>query len=72
MYKRQDWERLSARWRGQLDARIAYLTRLRDSLTGCIGCGCLSMKTCPLYNPNDVVGESGAGPVILDREGVPN
>lgn len=67
-----DWERLSARWRGQLDARIAYLTRLRDSLTGCIGCGCLSMKTCPLYNPNDVVGESGAGPVILDREGVPN
>ena len=67
-----DWERLSARWRGQLDARIAYLTRLRDSLTGCIGCGCLSMKTCPLYNPDDVVGESGAGPVILDREGVPN
>ena len=42
------------------------------TLTGCIGCGCLSMKTCPLYNPNDVVGESGAGPVILDREGVPN
>ena len=67
-----DWERLSARWRGQLDARIAYLTRLRDSLTGCIGCGCLSMKTCPLYNPDDVVGESGAGPVILDREGVPD
>lgn len=67
-----DWERLSARWRGQLDARIAYLTRLRDSLTGCIGCGCLSMKTCPLYNPDDVAGESGAGPVILDREGVPD
>ncbi len=67
----QDWERLSARWRGQLDARIAYLERLRDSLTGCIGCGCLSMKNCPLYNAEDQLGEQGCGPVILNREGVP-
>lgn len=66
-----DWEKLSAHWRGRLDARIAYLERLRDSLTGCIGCGCLSMKNCPLYNAEDQLGQDGAGAVILNREGVP-
>ncbi len=67
-----DWEKLSAHWRGRLDARIAYLERLRDSLTGCIGCGCLSMKNCPLYNAEDQLGQDGAGAVILNREGVPD
>ncbi|MFT7775767.1 redox-sensitive transcriptional activator SoxR [Roseateles sp.] len=62
-----DWARLSASWAPVLDERIAALQRLRDRLTGCIGCGCLSLKACALYNPNDAVGESGAGPRLLDR-----
>ena len=62
----KDWKSLSRVWRSELDERIAYLTRLRDSLTGCIGCGCLSMKNCPLYNPDDRLGEGSSGPVILD------
>ncbi len=49
----QDWAKLSRRWHAELNARIAYLERLRDSLTGCIGCGCLSMKNCPIYNADD-------------------
>ena len=63
----RDWARLSNNWIGQLDGRIEYLVRLRDSLTGCIGCGCLSMKSCPLYNEDDVLEEDGPGPVLLDR-----
>jgi len=66
-----DWEKLSAKWRNQLDARIHYLERLRDSLTGCIGCGCLSMKTCPLYNDEDHLADKGTGAVILNKDGVP-
>lgn len=62
----KDWEKLSRSWRKELDERIAYLERLRDSLTGCIGCGCLSMKHCPIYNPEDKLGENLSGPVILD------
>jgi MerR family redox-sensitive transcriptional activator SoxR len=65
----KDWEKLSTHWRGELDARIAYLERLRDSLTGCIGCGCLSMKECPIYNEEDKLGSEGSGAVILDRAG---
>lgn len=64
---KEDWAQLSAIWRAQLDARIAYMQRLRDSLTGCIGCGCLSMTKCPLYNPDDILAEDGVGPVILER-----
>lgn len=64
----KDWEKLSRGWQGELNARIAYLERLRDSLTGCIGCGCLSMKNCPIYNADDKLGAEGAGPVILDRD----
>lgn len=67
-----DWEALSAQWRGKLDARIAYLERLRDRLTGCIGCGCLSMNNCPLYNADDQLAAEGSGPVLLDRNGVPS
>jgi MerR family redox-sensitive transcriptional activator SoxR len=63
----RDWEKLSTRWRGELDSRIAYLEKLRDSLTGCIGCGCLSMKNCPIYNDNDKLAVEGPGAVILER-----
>jgi len=63
----KDWEKLSTSWQDELNARIAYLERLRDSLTGCIGCGCLSMKNCPIYNDNDKLAAEGSGPVILDR-----
>lgn len=63
----KDWEKMSTRWQQQLNARIAYLERLRDSLTGCIGCGCLSMKTCPIYNEDDKLAREGSGPIILDR-----
>jgi MerR family transcriptional regulator, redox-sensitive transcriptional activator SoxR len=62
----QDWRMLSARWRTDLDGRIARLTRLRDQLTGCIGCGCLSMKDCPLRNPWDELSEMGPGPQLLE------
>ncbi|MCG8415756.1 MAG: redox-sensitive transcriptional activator SoxR [Pseudomonadales bacterium] len=62
----KDWEKLSRSWRKELDDRIAYLERLRDSLTGCIGCGCLSMTNCPIYNPDDKLGENASGPVILE------
>jgi MerR family transcriptional regulator, redox-sensitive transcriptional activator SoxR len=58
---RGDWARLSAAWRDDLDARIAQLQRLRDSLTGCIGCGCLSLDTCKLANPDDRLGNDGPG-----------
>lgn len=57
-----DWERLSRRFRTDLDARIDRLTRLRDTLTGCIGCGCLSLKACKLWNPGDELGKMGPGP----------
>lgn len=57
-----DWKRLSAGWREQLDARIGQLQRLRDDLTGCIGCGCLSLRSCRLYNPSDILGDAGPGP----------
>ena len=57
-----DWRRLSAAWREDLDARIRTLTQLRDQLDGCIGCGCLSLKECPLRNPQDTMAEEGPGP----------
>ena len=62
-----DWQEMSIQWQQLLNARIAYLEKLRDSLTGCIGCGCLSMKNCPIYNPEDKLAKTGTGPVILDR-----
>jgi MerR family redox-sensitive transcriptional activator SoxR len=60
-----DWSRLSARWRRRLDERIALMERLRDQLTGCIGCGCLSMQRCKLVNPRDRLAEYGSGPRTL-------
>ena len=59
---KQDWEKLSRQWRAELDERIGMLERLRDNLTGCIGCGCLSLKSCALYNPGDVLAREGTGP----------
>jgi MerR family redox-sensitive transcriptional activator SoxR len=59
---RADWSRLSARWRRRLDERIALMERLRDELTGCIGCGCLSLRRCKLINPDDRLAVSGPGP----------
>jgi MerR family redox-sensitive transcriptional activator SoxR len=57
-----DWSRLSARWRRRLEERITLMERLRDQLTGCIGCGCLSMQRCKLVNPDDALSAAGAGP----------
>jgi MerR family redox-sensitive transcriptional activator SoxR len=57
-----DWARLSSRWRADLEARIDQLERLRDQLDSCIGCGCLSLKSCALYNPEDALGQHGPGP----------
>jgi MerR family redox-sensitive transcriptional activator SoxR len=59
---RADWARLSARWKHRLDEQIALLERMRDRLTGCIGCGCLSLRSCGLYNHADVLAAEGAGP----------
>ena len=61
-----DWSRMSKRWRDDLDARIDRLTALRDQLGDCIGCGCLSLKTCPLRNPGDEMAEDGPGPRFIE------
>lgn len=57
-----DWTRISTKFRSQIDARIAALEELRDKLDGCIGCGCLSLKSCALYNPGDMKAAEGTGP----------
>jgi MerR family redox-sensitive transcriptional activator SoxR len=64
----EDWNRLSLSWKADLDERIDRLTALRDQLSGCIGCGCLSMDACPLRNNGDALGEDGAGPRLLDQD----
>ncbi len=58
----QDWQSLSQAWLPALDAQIQTLQRLREQLTSCIGCGCLSLKNCPLYNAQDTAGQRGPGP----------
>lgn len=65
---RRDWERLSRGWHEDLDRRIASLEAIRDRLTGCIGCGCLSLDTCLLLNPDDEAGEMGPGAHYLERD----
>ncbi|MFI6286243.1 redox-sensitive transcriptional activator SoxR [Streptomyces sp. NPDC051018] len=62
---REDWARLSEAWRGELDERIRQLGRLRDTLTECIGCGCLSLETCVLSNPEDAFGRTQAGSRLM-------
>jgi len=63
-----DWQAISERIRDRLDARIALLERTRDKLAGCIGCGCLSLDRCALYNPGDMAGADGPGPRFLLAE----
>ncbi|NJQ01363.1 redox-sensitive transcriptional activator SoxR [Streptomyces zingiberis] len=65
----EDWARLSESWRSELDRRIAQLGRLRDHLTDCIGCGCLSLETCVLSNPDDRLGGLGSGSALLPERG---
>lgn len=62
---KRDWEKLSTQWRDQLDNRIAKLQKLREQLTGCIGCGCLSLRRCALYNAGDRAAAFGSGPRYL-------
>lgn len=64
-----DWARLARSWRPRLDRQIAILERLRDHLSGCIGCGCLSLAACKLHNPDDIAASSGCGPryVLADE-----
>ncbi|MCE7029591.1 redox-sensitive transcriptional activator SoxR [Jiella avicenniae] len=61
----EDWKRLSSHWRQGLQERITALTQIRDAMDGCIGCGCLSMKQCPLRNPQDELGRTATGAVLL-------
>ena len=61
-----DWTRLSQGWRPRIDAQIERLERLRAKLDGCIGCGCLSLRTCALNNPDDEVAARGPGAVYLE------
>ena len=61
----KDWERISRAVKGRIDAEIARLNKVRADLDGCIGCGCLSLKRCALYNADDRWGASGAGPRVL-------
>ena len=65
---RRDWERLSRGWRKELDRQIATLQAIRDRLTTCIGCGCLSIDACTLLNPDDEAGGLGAGAHYLQRD----
>jgi MerR family transcriptional regulator, redox-sensitive transcriptional activator SoxR len=65
---RRDWERLSRAWRTDLDEQIAVLHAVRDRLTTCIGCGCLSIDACTLLNPDDEAGQLGAGAHYLGRD----
>ena len=64
---KRDWERLSRSWARELDERIATLESVRDRLTTCIGCGCLSLRTCTLLNPGDEAGSLGGGAHYLRR-----
>ncbi len=61
-----DWARLSRAWRGRLDEQIRRIEKLRDQLDSCIGCGCLSLRTCALNNPSDVLADHGPGAVLLE------
>ncbi|MBA3249123.1 MAG: redox-sensitive transcriptional activator SoxR [Geodermatophilaceae bacterium] len=70
---RREWERLSSRWQAALDARIEALEKVRDELANCIGCGCLSLRRCSLYNSGDRAARRGVGPrwLLGDDPAVP-
>ncbi len=61
----KDWAAISGAFRQRLDDQIAVLTRMRQNLDGCIGCGCLSLKKCQMFNPEDRVARQGAGPRLV-------
>jgi MerR family redox-sensitive transcriptional activator SoxR len=63
---KSDWHRISNAWRPRLDEQIRRIELLRDRLDGCIGCGCLSLRSCYLTNPGDEMAERGPGPVLLE------
>ncbi|GAA61431.1 MerR family transcriptional regulator, redox-sensitive transcriptional activator SoxR [Pseudoalteromonas sp. BSi20652] len=62
---KQDWSALSKHWQAKLDERITHMQRLRDKVDGCIGCGCLSLTSCPMYNKDDHLGDDKSGAVLL-------
>lgn len=62
---RKDWAKLASAWQPMIDERIALLEAMREKLDGCIGCGCLSLDTCALYNPDDLASHRGSGPRYL-------
>lgn len=64
----KEWAQLSSLWREELDRRIHTMVALRDQLDGCIGCGCLSRRDCPLRNPEDKLGEKGTGARLLEED----
>ncbi|HEV2547691.1 MAG TPA: redox-sensitive transcriptional activator SoxR [Stellaceae bacterium] len=66
---RADWERISRTWAGDLDRRIASLKRLRERLAGCIGCGCLSLDRCAIFNAGDHLASKGSGAALLQGAG---
>lgn len=68
---KRDWQQMSRAFRTELDQRIETLQKLRDSLDGCIGCGCLSLRACALYNPDDSAAEKGDGPRYLMGDAPP-
>ena len=65
---KSDWQRLSKQWNHELNQKIKELEVLRDNLSSCIGCGCLSLKACPLYNPEDQLGADQSGAVLLKEK----
>jgi MerR family redox-sensitive transcriptional activator SoxR len=65
---KSDWQKLSTQWNQELNQKIKQLEVLRDNLTSCIGCGCLSLKACPLYNPDDELGAEQSGAVLLNKK----
>jgi MerR family redox-sensitive transcriptional activator SoxR len=65
---KKDWGRISKGFRNELDQRIGLMTRMRDRLDGCIGCGCLSLENCQLYNPDDRARRQGTGPRYILAE----
>ena len=64
----KDWKHFTTQWREELDKRIHAMEALRDQLNGCIGCGCMSLRDCPLRNPGDKVGAEGTGARLLEDE----
>ncbi|MGH1440644.1 MAG: redox-sensitive transcriptional activator SoxR [Cellvibrionaceae bacterium] len=62
---KKDWDSMSRKWKKDLELKIQLLKHLQNDLTGCIGCGCLSIDSCPLRNPNDSLSSKGNGPVLL-------